>query len=91
MTGVQTCALPICSSHTAAINFVEDRPGHDFRYAIDPSRIERDLGWHAQETFATGLEKTVSWYLENEKWWLPLRLKAYSGERLGLIKKSAAA
>ena len=79
------------SSHTAAINFVEDRPGHDFRYAIDPSRIERDLGWHAQETFATGLEKTVSWYLENEKWWLPLRLKAYSGERLGLIKKSAAA
>lgn len=78
------------SSHTAAITFVDDRPGHDFRYAIDPGKIERELGWKAQETFATGLQKTVAWYLENELWWLPLRLKAYSGERLGLIKKSAA-
>ena len=79
------------TSHTAAINFVDDRPGHDYRYAIDPAKIERELGWHARETFATGIEKTVTWYLENEEWWLPLRLKAYSGERLGLIKKSAAA
>ena len=79
------------TSHTAAINFVDDRPGHDYRYAIDPAKIERELGWHARETFAIGIEKTVTWYLENEEWWLPLRLKAYSGERLGLIKKSAAA
>ncbi len=79
------------ASHTAAIHFVEDRPGHDFRYAIDPSKIERELGWRAEETFETGLAKTVAWYLEQEMWWLPLRLKAYSGERLGLIKKSAAA
>lgn len=78
-------------SHTSAINFVEDRPGHDFRYAIDPSKIERELGWLAQETFETGLAKTVDWYLNNDMWWLPLRLKAYQGERLGLIKKSAAA
>ena len=79
------------SSHTGGITFVEDRPGHDFRYAIDPSKIEKELGWMAHETFATGLKKTVAWYLENEMWWLPLRLKSYSGERLGLIKKSAAA
>ena len=78
-------------SHTAAITLVEDRPGHDFRYAIDPSKIERELGWRAQETFETGLEKTVNWYLANEMWWLPLRLKTYAGERLGLIKKSVAA
>ena len=79
------------TSHTAAITLVEDRPGHDYRYAIDPSKIERDLGWKAKETFETGLDKTVRWYLANEMWWLPLRLKTYSGERLGLIKKSAAA
>ena len=78
-------------SHTSAITFVEDRPGHDYRYAIDPAKIERELGWKAEETFATGLKKTVDWYLKNEMWWLPLRLKTYSGERLGLIKKSAAA
>ena len=79
------------ASHTAAINFVEDRPGHDYRYAINPEKIERELGWKAEETFATGLAKTVDWYLRNEMWWLPLRLKTYSGERLGIIKKSAAA
>ena len=79
------------ASHTAAISFVEDRPGHDYRYAINPDKIERELGWKAQETFATGLAKTVDWYLSNEMWWLPLRLKTYSGERLGIIKKSAAA
>lgn len=79
------------ASHTTAITFVEDRPGHDYRYAIDPSKIERELGWKAEETFETGLKRTVDWYLNNEMWWLPLRLKTYSGERLGLIKKSAAA
>ena len=80
------------TSHTSAITFVEDRPGHDYRYAIDPSKIERELGWKAQETFATGLKRTVDWYLTNEMWWLPLRLKTYTGERLGLVKaKSAAA
>jgi dTDP-glucose 4,6-dehydratase len=79
------------ASHTSAITFVEDRPGHDYRYAIDPSKIEFELGWKARETFETGMKKTVAWYLENEMWWLPLRLKTYSGERLGLIKKAAAA
>lgn len=65
------------------ITFVKDRPGHDRRYAIDPSKIENDLGWKAQETFETGLEKTIDWYLNNEWWWGPLRTNKYSGERLG--------
>ena len=77
------------ASHMAAITLVEDRPGHDFRYAIDPTKVERELGWKALETFETGLEKTVGWYLSNEMWWLPLRLKSYSGERLGLLKAAA--
>lgn len=76
-------------SHTKAITFVEDRPGHDFRYAIDPSKIEKDLGWRAEESFTTGLEKTVDWYIANESWWLPLRLKAYAGERLGLVTEKS--
>ncbi len=70
--------------HDSAITFVTDRPGHDFRYAIDPQKIEREIGWHAQENFETGIEKTVRWYLGNEAWWRPLREKRYDGERLGL-------
>ncbi|MFD2237502.1 dTDP-glucose 4,6-dehydratase [Aureimonas populi] len=65
------------------IDFVSDRPGHDLRYAIDATRIERELGWRAQETFDTGLERTVRWYLDNEAWWRPLREGRYGGERLG--------
>ena len=65
------------------IQFVADRPGHDRRYAIDPSKIERELGWTAGETFETGLSRTIDWYLENEWWWRPIRDKAYRGERLG--------
>jgi dTDP-glucose 4,6-dehydratase len=72
-------------SHRSAIRFVDDRPGHDFRYAIDPSKIERELGWRAAETFDTGIEKTVEWYLGHNDWWMPLRLKRYRGERLGLL------
>jgi dTDP-glucose 4,6-dehydratase len=66
------------------ITFVPDRPGHDRRYAIDPAKIEKELGWRALESFHTGIEKTVRWYLESEHWWLPLRDKVYSGQRLGL-------
>lgn len=69
--------------HRELIKFVNDRPGHDRRYAIDPSKIEKELGWSPQETFETGLAKTVDWYLENEWWWRPIREKSYSGERLG--------
>lgn len=67
------------------ITHVADRPGHDRRYAIDPTKIETELGWRASETFATGIEKTIDWYLANEAWWRPLR-EAYAGERLGLLK-----
>jgi len=73
--------------HDSAIAFVTDRPGHDFRYAIDPAKIERDIGWRAAENFETGIEKTVCWYLANEAWWRPLREKKYDGERLGLAAK----
>ena len=72
------------------IRFVADRPGHDQRYAIDPSKAERDLGWRAQETFETGLARTVDWYLANEWWWRPLRDRRYAGERLGLLPTEAA-
>lgn len=65
------------------IAYVTDRPGHDRRYAIDASKIERELGWFPQETFSTGLESTVDWYLSNEWWWRSIREKEYAGERLG--------
>jgi dTDP-glucose 4,6-dehydratase len=67
------------------IEFVVDRPGHDARYAIDASKLENELGWRAREDFASGIRKTVRWYLENEWWWQPLRDR-YAGERLGLLK-----
>ena len=66
------------------ITFVSDRPGHDRRYAIDPSKAERELGWSARESFATGMAKTVDWYLGHEDWWRPLREQRYAGERIGL-------
>jgi dTDP-glucose 4,6-dehydratase len=72
-------------SRRELIHFVTDRPGHDRRYAIDPSKIEVELGWAAEETFETGLRKTIRWYLDNQAWWQPLREGVYSGERLGLI------
>lgn len=65
------------------ITFVKDRPGHDFRYAMDPSRAETALGWRAKHDFDTGLEATLRWYLANESWWGPIRARRYAGERLG--------
>lgn len=67
------------------IGFVDDRPGHDQRYAVDASKLETELGWQATETFDSGLRKTVEWFLQNEAWWRPLRKSVYSGERLGLL------
>ena len=77
---------PANSSYHDLISFVTDRPGHDQRYAIDATKLETELGWRARETFETGIEKTVRWYLDNDAWWEPLRQKIYSGERLGLLK-----
>jgi dTDP-glucose 4,6-dehydratase len=73
-------------SRRSLIEFVQDRPGHDLRYAIDATRIETELGWRAREVFETGLEKTVLWYLQNEAWWRPIREKSYRGHRLGQLK-----
>lgn len=66
------------------IEFVTDRPGHDQRYAIDATKLESELGWRALETFDTGIERTVRWYLENEWWWRPLRAEGHGVSRLGL-------
>jgi len=76
---------PSGGPHERLITYVADRPGHDQRYAIDATKLESELGWRAKETFETGIEKTVAWYLERRDWWEPLRDKVYSGERLGLI------
>jgi dTDP-glucose 4,6-dehydratase len=67
----------------ALITFVDDRPGHDRRYAIDPSKIERELGWQAEHGFDSGLANTVDWFLDNEWWWRPIRDGKYAGARLG--------
>ena len=81
--------LPQADSRRGLITFVTDRPGHDRRYAIDASKLERELGWRAVETFDTGLAKTVRWYLDNRSWWEPLRHNVYAGERLGLLSDAA--
>jgi len=65
------------------ITFVTDRPGHDSRYAIDASKIEQELGWSPEETFETGLEKTVLWYLNNKTWWTSVLTGDYKLQRLG--------
>jgi len=74
---------PGATSRRELIAFVQDRPGHDRRYAIDAARIETELGWRAAHTFEDGLRETVRWYLARADWWRPLR-ERYAGERLGL-------
>ena len=66
------------------ITLVEDRPGHDARYAMDAEKIRRELGWTPRYAFESGLHDTVRWYLENREWWQRVRSGAYRGERLGL-------
>ena len=74
---------PAETPHNRLIRFVTDRPGHDARYAIDASKLETELGWRALETFDSGIERTIRWYLDNRWWWQPLR-ERYDGQRLGL-------
>lgn len=71
-------------SYADLITFVADRPGHDARYAIDPSRIRDELGWQPSVTVEEGLRRTVRWYLDNEEWWRPLQSRSGVGERLGI-------
>ena len=73
-------------SYAELITFVADRPGHDLRYAIDPSKLMGELGWKPRENFDTGIRKTVQWYLDNEWWWGPIHRGKYAGERLGIGK-----
>lgn len=75
---------PDGQSRREQISFVSDRPGHDFRYAIDASKIRDELGWEPRESFTSGMEATVRWYLENRNWWLAVQSGSYRGERLGL-------
>lgn len=74
---------PEAAPHDRLITFVTDRPGHDLRYAIDPSRIRQELGWRPSVTLEEGLRRTVRWYLDNEAWWRPLLERSGVGQRLG--------
>jgi dTDP-glucose 4,6-dehydratase len=83
------CALmddmrPEGAPHARLITFVTDRPGHDFRYAIDASKIRRELGWAPSVTLEEGLRRTVAWYLENRAWWQAILDRGHRPERLGL-------
>jgi dTDP-glucose 4,6-dehydratase len=82
---------PEHAPHDRLITYVADRPGHDRRYAIDPSKAEAEVDWAPTKNFETALEETVRWYLDNEAWWRPIREGRYTGERLGLGAAPASA
>jgi dTDP-glucose 4,6-dehydratase len=71
------------SGRARLMTFVADRPGHDLRHAMDARKLRQELGWAPQETFESGLRKTVEWYLTNRPWWERIRTQVYRGERLG--------
>lgn len=79
---------PVRTSYAELITFVTDRPGHDLRYAIDASKIGRELGWRPSVTLEQGLKRTVAWYLDNEWWWRPILERGGAGQRLGLRRAS---
>ena len=73
------------NSYTDLITYVKDRPGHDFRYAIDSSKLKNKLNWSPNETFESGIKKTINWYLENQSWWQDIQNNTYQQERLGVL------
>jgi dTDP-glucose 4,6-dehydratase len=79
---------PLNHSRRDLIAFVADRPGHDRRYAIDPAKLESELGWRPQFSFESGMAQTVDWFLENEAWWAPIRAEGHGTARLGLLGAS---
>ena len=74
--------------HRRLIQFVTDRPGHDRRYAIDASKLQRETGWKPAESFESGIERTIDWYLAHQDWCAHIRDGSYRGERLGLVTGS---
>lgn len=76
---------PRVASRRELIQFVTDRPGHDRRYSINPAKFESETGWRPLNSFESGLDQTIRWYIDNESWWRPLRNYGYGGERIGLI------
>ena len=74
------------SKYSKLITHVQDRPGHDFRYAIDATKINQDLGWSPKESFETGIRKTIDWYLNNREWWQAIQDNTYQQERLGVLE-----
>ena len=78
-------------SYRNQITFVSDRPGHDFRYAIDATKLENELGWKPKHSFEDGISETVQWYLDNRTWWEDIMSGAYQGDRLGLQKAGVSA
>jgi dTDP-glucose 4,6-dehydratase len=72
------------STRRDLISFVKDRPGHDKRYAIDATKLERELGWQAEEDFESGIEKTVHWYVKQRPWWEAILERGYAASRVGL-------
>ena len=89
--GFMDRARPAGAPHDRLIDFVTDRPGHDLRYAIDATKIARELGWTPAESFESGLEKTLAWYLAHEHWWREVRARRYDGRRLGGVAAAAGA
>lgn len=76
--------FPDRAPHDRLIEFVPDRPGHDLRYAVDTRKVQSELGWQPLESFESGLERTVDWYLAHESWWRSIRAGRYDGRRLGV-------
>jgi dTDP-glucose 4,6-dehydratase len=76
--------------YSTQIAFVADRPGHDRRYALDGSKVAREIGWRTAVALDDGLDRTVAWYLDNRAWWQAIRARGYGGERLGLVRGAAA-
>ena len=74
------------SKYSKLITYVQDRPGHDFRYAIDATKINQELGWSPKESFETGIQKTINWYLNKQQWWQAIQDNTYQQERLGMLE-----
>ena len=85
LCGIMDTRHPQGAPHSKLISFVKDRPGHDYRYAFDSGKLQRDLGWAPLRDFETGLAETVDWYLANRDWWRPVHETVYAGERLGTV------